>query len=139
MARDTLLAQLARKIVAIEAGSGNEDEPALGVARACEKLAGHMANLVGAAGIHALFDRSLAIARGEFPWLVAAVAVPPDDRWRRLQICMESQDPAIANDAAEFLIETFLALIGRFIGTTLVRRLLAEMWPELSSPPEESK
>lgn len=91
----------------------------------------HFANLIGVAGMHALFDRSLALARVEYPWLAAAVAAPTESRWNRLQVCMDAQDPAVANEAAVELVATLLSLIGRFIGDEIVTKLLAEIWPDL--------
>jgi hypothetical protein len=125
------LQEPARKLLGQEAGLGNADDPAVGAARASEKLSAHFANLIGSAGMHALFDRSLALVRVEYPWLAAAIAAPTESRWTRLQVCMDAQDPAVANEAAVELVATLLALVGRFIGDELVARLLTEIWPDL--------
>src|SRR5687768_4499600 len=109
----SMLEDPARQLLVREAGLGNAEAPALGAARACEKLALHFGNLVGSAGIHALFDRSLALVRVEYPWLAAAVAAPTESRWTRLQTCIDTQDPDVANDAAVELVATLLAVVGR--------------------------
>ena len=121
----------ARRVLDREATHATTEQPALAAGRACEKLALHFANLVGSAGIQALFDRSIALARFEHPWLAVAAA-PTESRWTRLQTCLDAQGPAVANDAAVDLVATLLALIGRFIGDELVTQLLNEIYPDVT-------
>lgn len=97
---------------------------------ACERLSRHFARLLGDAGIRALFQRSLALVRVRFPWIEGAAGAgePP---WTPLHLAMAHQDPAVAVEAFTDFLATFVGLLGRLIGDSLVSRLLQEIWPEV--------
>jgi hypothetical protein len=125
------LARAARALIAREAAGGaTAVEVATGVVRAWGNLCLHLAHIVGDAGILALFDRSVALARGEFPWLPVVGAASSEARWQTLRTSLEAQAPEESVQASVAVASRFLTGLGRLIGTELTLRLLQEMWPE---------
>jgi hypothetical protein len=102
------------------------------------QLTGHFAQLIGDAGVQAVIDRSISIARARLPWLaVASDATDPGTR--SLRVAFERQSVADGIEGFGHLITTFIALLGRFIGDALVTRMLSEVWPAaFPSAPKES-
>ena len=110
-------------------GPATADEVAAGAARACEKVCGHLARVVGDAGVAALFQRSLALSRRKVPWL----AVPPDGApSSHIRAALRGQPPDQVLEASATVVVTLVEVIGRFIGPDLTLRLLREVWPEVS-------
>ena len=123
---------VARQLVARETGEAPSSESvAAGAARACEKLSRRLAPLVGDAGSHSLFARSLTLARARFPWLEAVALTLPNASWTPLRVCFERQPVATAVEASVFLLATFIGLLEKFIGPGLTARLLREVWPDV--------
>jgi hypothetical protein len=87
---------------------------------------------VGEAGIYSLFDRSLDLARDQFPWLPAVDGAPAEAPWARLRASLERQTSDTAIEASADLVVTLLGLLGRFIGDDLTLRLVLEVWPDLA-------
>jgi hypothetical protein len=130
-----VLARTARALIANEVGErATPDAVAAGAARACEKLCLHLARIVGGTGILALFDRSVAVSRSEFPWLPAASGASSAARWTELASALAGQPPAAALEAVAMVVTTLVELLGRLIGDDLTLRLLQELRPDGRSP-----
>jgi hypothetical protein len=106
---------------------------------ACERLARHLARLMGETGSRALFNRSLLLTRARFPWIASVVGTsglpPGESSWTPLRRSMELQDPATAVEAYVELMSTFVRILGNLIGGPFVSRLLHEAWPEVIRRP----
>lgn len=94
-------------------------------------LARHLEPLVGAAGVRAIYERSVHLATSEVPWIAAAGVVgnhahPVD----ALRGCLERQDSSTATRGAQILLVTLVDLLARLIGEGLTTRLLAQAWPQ---------
>ncbi len=122
------LAPLARRVLATEgtAGASVADRGVL----AFERVIVHLSRLVGLHGIKTLFHRSLVVSSRTSPWLVdAASGSGGDNPFGALRERMANQDPAAVADAFILVLSTFVGLLGRLIGETLVLQLLQEVWP----------
>lgn len=137
------LTQLARALLLAEAGpaAGDATGPSatslassslVAVAMACvwTKLELHFKGLLGDAGIRAVLDRAVAISGTRVPWLVRPAPGAPGGA-SHLRSIFEVQTPEAGVAAAGVLVSEFSALLGRFIGVALVRRLLHELWPDV--------
>ena len=104
--------------------------------RVYDALHAHLAPLVGHAGVQALFIRSAKLTRRDFPFLEAAGF----DDFAKLRERLQTQDPAVANEAAATLFATLFALITTFIGERLTTQALSRAWPtEAERAPKETK
>ncbi|MCX5747551.1 MAG: hypothetical protein NT062_34230 [Proteobacteria bacterium] len=123
----------ARAILAHEVGAERvSTRVAEAVVHAWERLARHFARIVGEDGIRTILARSVTVASGTFPWLVADGRGLIGDRSSAgLRAAMAIQDPDVIAGAFGALLAAFSALLGRLIGDELVARLLFEVWPEI--------
>lgn len=120
-----------RRLLALETGeAATSDRIAEGAARAGEKISQRLAPLIGEAGIHALFARSLTLTSARFPWLATATT-SPRTAWAQLRSCLEKQPPGAASEASAELLGAFVGLLEKFIGPSLTARLLHDVWPEV--------
>lgn len=122
--------EVARRLLArasSEAGTPEGPEAVRGVHAA---LFQSLAPVIGAAGFRALFDRSVKLAKAEYPSLDAARTL--DDSGADIENPVMAQvlrsfgtlEPASAREAAVGLFATFYALVATFIGESLVQRLV---------------
>lgn len=95
--------------------------------QACERLATHLARLLGETGVQMLLKRSVVLASGQFPWLVAEP--PAETALATLRNAMEHQDRDAIIESFVGVLTTFVSLLERLIGEGLVERLLEELWP----------
>jgi hypothetical protein len=129
------LGELARRLVLHEAGRLLDPAgSAAAVERACEKLRGDLAELLGSGGVSALFRRALHLARREhsvlvgvstgaeravcFPGLAEALAGGTDDE-------------AAAASAA--VLRQLLGLLVMLLGEELGMQPVRKLWPEVAS------
>ena len=96
-----------------------------------EKLRPHLANLMGNAGFHALLSRALALANAEVPWL-RAVHVTAVGSFEGLDDLGAQIDPDEIFEGCVVLLAQLLGLLVAFIGENLTRRLVGEVWPQMS-------
>jgi len=114
-------------------GSVSDDRDAKAIAAharaVCQELARHLSRLVGELGVHTLFSRSLALAAPAFPCLKTAGPTAAETPYEALCRCLEGEPPDVALASAVHVLQTFIELLERFIGTGLVESLLHEVWP----------
>jgi hypothetical protein len=112
---------------------------AAAAARMYEKVLVQLSPLVGAAGVLALFVRSLKLAQLEHPGL-AGFSVPAQraqdlaQLGNRLHDCLQEQEPGLALNAAATLFGYFFSLLAAFIGDRLTAQVLQGAWPETPLP-----
>ena len=131
--------ELARRILAIEAARPQTAGTQVDVAvKVCEKLQVPLSKLAGSAGFSSLLSRALALAKAEVPSL-GVVQVRPDGSLSGFD------DIAPDHDAGEFeagrvvLVAHLLGLLATFIGESLTRRLVIDVWPDASTESTDSK
>lgn len=80
-----------------------------------------------------LFQRSIAIAAADFPWLdaVPASAEQPVSAVSGLRDAMTQQEATSIAEAFVTVLSTLVGLLKRLIGDGLVERLLNELWPAI--------
>jgi hypothetical protein len=102
-------------------------EDRLATCRVCEKLRRPLVHLVGVGGFSSLLQRALSLAQRESPAL-ARVEVLSDGGMAGLE------GPAV--EAVPILIAHLIQLLITFIGESLTRTLLQDIWPEIQNPDE---
>lgn len=105
----------------------------------CQTLAQHVSRLVGDLGMLTLFARSLSLAGSAFPCVANARPTGRETPYESLRRCLAEQPPDAAMDCAVHVFQTFIQLLERFIGPTLVTSLLHEVWPTFFSPTVEKE
>jgi hypothetical protein len=133
------LRQAIQRALTREAGA-DADAKALAAAalRVYDMLAGHLALLIGEAGVRALTARSLHLARRDFPWLAEAQeSGPSEGPFARARLSFARQEPAAATEAAAAVLATLGGLLATLIGEALTMRVLRAAWP--SAFPDETQ
>jgi len=122
---------LARRLLAHEAGDGGQDLEALADAaeRACEKLRLHLSKIIGQAGFQALLARALTLTAAEFSWLTES-RVERDGSLKGLRAAAEGRELAEATAGFVAVLGHILGLLVVFIGDDLTGRLARQVWPE---------
>ena len=102
---------------------------------ALEKLAVHLARVVGTQGSLTVFRRAVALSSAKFPWLPYA-RINSGERtdaapFESLRVVLAVETPDVAMDAFVVILSSYINLLGRLIGDELVLRLLHEVWPTI--------
>jgi hypothetical protein len=85
---------------------------------------------VDAAGVAAIYTRSLHLVQRQFPGLASGrESDQSDGPFVRVQQSLALQQSAVASEAAVALFTTVGELLASFIGEPLTMRLLREAWP----------
>lgn len=90
-----------------------------------DSMAVALAALVGHGGVEALYNRSIALAEPQFPWLSAAHGMSRGVKpFTALQHALSGQSAATATEAHAVLLRQFLGLLNALIGVALTQRIL---------------
>jgi len=123
----------AERIIAFDARS-HPPSPAnrAAVFAVMEKLQPHLANLMGQTGFGALLGQAMVLARAQVPWLRSMQTTAEAEEILSQLSTLEGQvDPReVAAGRVEILAQ-LLGLLAAFIGSTLMLRLVGEVWPRL--------
>ncbi len=125
-----------RKTLAQSAGEGSNARTVAEVAHStwCE-VTTHLAPVIGAGGVDALFHRSLHITRRSFPWLAVnghngnSAAL-----FASITTSLASGDPDAAIEASSEFLLNFIELLTSLIGNSLTDRLLGPVFKLSPSP-----
>jgi len=123
----------ARQLLVIVGGPDVTSTPAQiagAIDQVWTELQAHFGNLIGAAGMRALQERSVSIASERLPWLAVSRQSAGVATWT-LRKAFERQAPGEAVDAFAHLMASLITLVGRLIGDAMVGRVLHAMWPEV--------
>jgi hypothetical protein len=133
------LRQAIRRALTREAGTDADAKTvAAASARLYDTLAGQLALLIGDGGVRALTARSLHLVQREFPWLAEAKATDSSEGpFKKVALCLERQEPAVAMEAAAAALATLGGLLEALIGEALTMRVLRAAWP--SAIPDETR
>ena len=89
--------------------------------------------IIGPRGVCALYQRSLHVARGDFPWLGPVHATALDSgAFGALRIALSHQPSTVAADAHNTVLAAFYGLLVNLIGESLTERLLSVVWDRTS-------
>jgi hypothetical protein len=121
-----------QRLLAREVGTGGDPRVIAAAARRlCERFARQVSPLIGAAGVAAIWARSLHLTERQFPSLAPLRSSGQNDEpFTHLQVSLENQEPMVATRAAVGLLTTAGDLLALFIGENLTTRLLREAWPD---------
>jgi hypothetical protein len=93
---------------------------------AFERLRERLSRVIGAMGFEALVRRSIALARAEHP----------EVRFDEATLTSLAGSPAGDGDSDLFtvtIMSNLVSLLATFIGETLSRKILQEVWPQLAT------
>jgi hypothetical protein len=131
-----LLRHVARQLLALETAGAPPTSEHLAAAsgRLLERLSQELAEVVGPAGVEAIFRRAVKLLQPEFAFLDERV-VPGDDR-ASLPVCsgLQGYEPEVIRDASVTLFATFAGLLANVVGDRLTWSLLQQIWPQLVLP-----
>jgi hypothetical protein len=131
-----------QRLLELEAG-GETPTSAQSVATATrlyEKLARHVAPVVGEAGFEALFSRSVKITKSTFVYLrELRTTGSAHEVLRQFFEHLEKQEPALVAAVTEALMATLVTTLCTFIGEGLTWQLLRNAWPDLPNQPSSEK
>lgn len=124
---------VAKQLLASAGDDATPSKLAAHAVQTLEHVTHHLSQLVGEAGVRAVFARSAALSSATHPWLAKTIPIvaPTDSPWGALRVAMEQQDPRAIRDGFIALLSTFFELLGRLIGEGLVQRLLHDVWPDV--------
>lgn len=111
--------------VAQDADAREIAEKAVATWRAVEAA---LSPIIGQRAVAALFKRSLALIRGDYPWLSPREGDPQADGFTSLGTILSRQSDATAMAAHRMLLQTFLDLLASLLGESLTERLLKPVW-----------
>jgi hypothetical protein len=128
------LRRAATRLIAHEAGGerATSEHLAAASARLLDRLAEHLAQIVGRAGIEALWVRAVRLRQPDFPFLDERVLSWENARpGEPLRACLEAQEPEVIREASVMLFATVAGLLVTVIGDRLTWSLLQGAWPHI--------
>ena len=137
--------EVSKRLLAHEReGVAQVPDAAEAAGRAYETLFRTLAPIIGAAGAHALFARSVTLAKAEFPGL-GKVIVPAEPAGSAPTVAsyavasLRELEPGAIAQASVGLLAVFLGLLTNFIGEPLVWQILQKAFPGLDrTQPKET-
>ena len=120
--------RLAKRMLALEGGSGSAEGCAMAAERTYMKLKAHLGPLIGTAGLESLLARSAKLSQHRFACLAEISIVQGSTN---LHACLQSQEATVAADAGAALFGALLALLAAFIGERLTTQALGRAWPSI--------
>jgi hypothetical protein len=133
--------RVAIRLLAHEAGEEptTSDVLASAAARLLDKLTRRLAEVIGPAGVQAIFVRAVKLQRPEFAFLDERIV--PGERGgspaESLGACLREQDPEVVQEISVILFATFVGLLATVIGERLSLSLLQQSWPDTLLPDTE--
>jgi ABC-type uncharacterized transport system ATPase component len=127
------LRRAATRLLAHEADAkpATSDTLAAASARLLDRLSARMGEVIGPAGVQAIFLRAVKLRKPEFSFLDerivsreggASLAEP-------LRACLREQEPEVIQEVSVTLFATFAGLLATVIGDRLAWTLLQQIWP----------
>lgn len=95
-----------------------------------ERLRGPFARLTGTGGYHALLSRAQALAGDEVEWLVT-LRIDGDGSLAGADGLRQEYDARAVHEGEVVLLAQLLGLLDTLIGSSLMQRLLRDIWPGL--------
>jgi len=129
----------ARRLLAYEMGTHADEGAALAAGRVHDRLFESLAPIIGAAGVRALFVRSVRLGMTEHPRLEAMLGAQDGhgaqmEHGQRLVACLVELESGAAREVAVTLYAVLLDLMTRFIGERMVWRIVCSAFPAIDIP-----
>ena len=130
--------RIAVKLLALEMGGGPATSETLAAAaqRLLDRLSARLAEVIGPAGVQAIFLRAVKLRKAEFSFLDERFVGQPsgDSPAEPLRACLRSQEPEVVREASAILFATFAGLLAAVIGDRLALSLMQQIWPDALLP-----
>jgi hypothetical protein len=93
--------------------------------------------VIGGDGVAALFQRSVFLRTGEYPWLVDVSNPTSAGEFNSLRsaVLQQRQADVVAANAA--LLQSLAQVLGNLIGASLTKRLLQPVWEKHGHTPQD--
>ena len=88
-------------------------------------IAAEMIPLVGTEGLYALYNRSISLTMGRYPWIGPHKS---DLTFSALKVCIEKREPNEALEASVELLVEFANVLDTLIGDVLTSRIISAAW-----------
>lgn len=135
------LRRVATRLLAQEAGGEPTTSDALASAsgRLLDRLSHRLSEVIGSAGVQAIFLRAVKLRKSEFTFLDERI-VPReggDSFAEPLRACLREQEPEVIQEVSVILFATFAGLLATVIGDRLAWSLLQQISPDRLLPETE--
>ena len=87
-----------------------------------------LSTLIGRRGVRSLYDRSLHLVSGRYPWLEPSADVPTDELFADVQRRLSDRSAEEAVAAGTALLIEYTSLLAALIGEALTQRLMRNAW-----------
>lgn len=135
------LRRAAMLLLAHEAAAEPATSEALAAAsaRLLDRLSHRLAQVIGPAGVQAIFLRAIKLREPEFAFLGEPILARErdDSIIEPLLACLREQEADVIQEVAVILFATFAGLLATVIGDRLAWSLLQQMWPDILLPEPE--
>jgi hypothetical protein len=108
--------------------------------RLLDQLSTRLSEVIGPAGVQAIFLRAVKLGTPKFPFLHGEGFVarePGESLAESLRACLREQVPEVIQEASVILFATFAGLLSVVVGDRLARNLLQQTWPDALLPDHE--
>jgi len=125
----------AERLLAHVAGGELATSETLAEASGCllDRLSHRVAQVIGPAGVEAIFRRAVKLSTAEFAFLDDRIV--PRERGvslvEALRACLREQKPEVIREVSVILFATFAGLLATVIGDRLAWILLQQIWPDV--------
>jgi hypothetical protein len=117
-----------------EAGGdrASAEDMAAAAERLLDRLSGRLSEVIGRAGVEALWLRAVKLRRADFPFLDERMLSREQGKnaGDSLRACLQAQPPDVIREVSVVLFATFAGLLATVIGERLAWSLLRDVWPE---------
>jgi hypothetical protein len=111
-------------------GASTAEEMVGALSSVCAALSRTLAAVMGDVGFRVAFTRSLAKARGQYPFLAHGEVASGDAFLEPLWAALRQQPPTVIREVAISLLGTFFDLLFTLIGEGVTKELLHDTWPD---------
>ena len=128
------LCRIAARLLVHEAGERPATSETLAAAsgRLLDRLTQRLTEVIGPAGVEAIFLRAVRLRKPEFAFLDERI-VPREHGTslaEPLRACLREEEPETIQEVSVILFATFAGLLATVIGDRLTSGLLQQIWPD---------
>lgn len=135
------LRRVATRLLGHEASAAPATSEALAAAsgRLLDRLTQRLTEVIGPAGVEAIFLRAVKLRKPEYAFLDERILPRQggESLAEPLRECLREQDPEVIQEVAVILFATFVGLLAAVIGDRLAWSLLRQIWPDTLLPEDE--
>ena len=127
------------RLIDHEVGMGQATSYDLAAAsgRLLGRLSQRMTQIIGPAGVEAIFSRAIKIRKAEFPYLDGLNALESDSIEQSLRDRLQELEPHVIRSTSVILMATFSGLLATVIGERLTWSIIRDLWPDTLRPQVE--